>query len=225
VQAYGASIVFDDFNVDEGHFNLAPTFSGSNRNLLASSTADRATDGPFEGAGFERLVLDPAGTPPTQERFLAGGGAIANNVAFVTTSGEDGWIGFYVRTTSPDWTVQIWLEGQENNGSIPKAVFNDGDWHLYEWNLDDEIGGVDGWGSVPTIVNGDPDFESGSYTMDSIILRNSFQSASATIDLDFVAKSASGSVAGLIPEPSSVLLAIFGLAGLVGRRRRREASD
>lgn len=220
VQAYGAAIVFDDFNVDEGHFNREPTFSGSTRNLLTTSTADRATDTPFEGAGYEHLVFNPAASVSTTVRFLSGTGAIANNVTFATSFGEDGWIGFYVRTTDPGWTGQIWLEGQENNGSIPKVIPEDGQWHLLEWNLDDETGGPDGWGSVAGIVSGDPDFEPGTYSIDSIIFRSTFQSVPITMDVDFVAKSNSGSVADLIPEPSSALLATLGLAVLAGRRRR-----
>src|SRR5262249_7800065 len=45
-----ASIVFDDFNSNEGHFNQNPTFSGTS-NVSSASTANRVTTAAFEGIG------------------------------------------------------------------------------------------------------------------------------------------------------------------------------
>src|SRR5205809_1140202 len=79
-QSTRASITFDDFNVNEGHFNQAPTFSGSTLGILASSTADRVTtDAPLEGVGHEKLVFNTNGASPVQVRFLSGTGTPANN--------------------------------------------------------------------------------------------------------------------------------------------------
>ncbi len=51
---HAASIIFDDFNVNEGHVTSVPTHSGSTSGLAASSTADRVTtDSPLEGAGHQ----------------------------------------------------------------------------------------------------------------------------------------------------------------------------
>ena len=225
--AFAAAIIFDDFNTGEGHFTREPTFSGSTAGILTTSTADQVgTDAPLEGPGHEKLVLNWDGTSSAQRvRFLSGTGAAANNTSFATTvEGEDGWIGFWVRTTAPGWTGQIWLEGQENNGSVPKAIEPDGQWHLYEWNLDDETGEADGWGSVANIVTGDPDFEAGTYTIDSIIFRHADTPVeSSTLFLDFVAKSNSGSVALTIPEPSAALLTVAGALSLLGSSRRRSS--
>lgn len=223
-----ASIIFEDFNVNEGRFGLAPTFSGSTSGYLPASTADRVTVGsPFEGLGYQQLVMSWNGTTsPTRIRFLSGGGAAAGasgqpaNTAFTTSAGVDGWIGMYLRTTDPGLTAQIWLEGPENNGSIPKSIISDGAWHLYEWDLDDETGGANGWGAVAGIVAGDADVQAGSYTMDSILFRDT-SGSSATIDIDFIAKSDSGSISALVPEPSSIVLGLLGgLCLLIAGRRR-----
>lgn len=198
-----AQITFDDFNANEGRFNLAPNFSGSSANVAASSTADRVTtDGPLEGAGHERLVFIPTTEGSAIRcRFLSGSGSAGNNIAFATSAGEDGWIGLFVKTTVPDWTVQLWIEGPSNNGGVPKTVIADGEWHLYEWNLDDDTGGPDGWGSIAGILGGTPEVQDGNHTIDSVVFRHPTAPASSTLYMDFVAKSASGSISNLLSEP------------------------
>jgi MYXO-CTERM domain-containing protein len=152
-------------------------------------------------------------------RHLSGSGTAANNTAFTTSSGTDGWIGVYLKTSNPGFTAQIYLEGASNNGSIERSVNADGNWHLYEWNLDDTAGDANGWGAITGIIAGVAAVADGSHTIDSIIFRNtSFQSS--TILMDFVAKSDSGSVAALIPEPGMMSLAGLALLGLVRRGRR-----
>lgn len=215
-----ATIILDDFEVNEGHFTSAPSASGSNANIAASSTAVRDTTvgGALQGVGFERIVANTttAGNS-TRIRFLSGGGTPANNTAFVTSGATtDGFLGFYLKTTSPNWTVQVALDGPlpDLQGGVPLNVIPDGAWHLYEWNLDL----ASDWGAVASI-GGNAVFEEGSQTIDSIVFRNTAGPASATIDLDFVAKSESGSIGDLIPEPSTVLLALGTLSVAACRRR------
>ena len=83
-----ASLVFDDFNVDEGHFGYAPNFSSTTVGegpTTSTSTADRvltgSADGPsLEGAGHQKLVLvhsvapETDATTPFRVRHLSGGG-------------------------------------------------------------------------------------------------------------------------------------------------------
>ena len=78
--APAATIVLDDFNVDEGRFGLAPTFSGSTAGLAPTSTADRITTDSFEGAGAQQLVFNDDTTTAggtSRVRFLSGGGSAA----------------------------------------------------------------------------------------------------------------------------------------------------
>lgn len=196
--------VLDTFDVNEGHFNSAPSFSGSNRNMdqtAGAMTADRVTtDGPRQGLGHEKIVLKTAAswaTPPGEQvwycRFLSGGGSASNNVKFTTSAETDGWIGFYAKTTQAGVAVQLWIEGPSNNNSSPKTLINDGQWHLYEWNLDDHTGGPDGWVVTPGILTGTIDVKDGEHTIDSIIFRSAEGSTWSTgqvlepIYIDFVA--------------------------------------
>lgn len=217
-----AATVFDDFNVDLGHFTSAVVGgSGSSTNLAAGSASSRITTDSVDGpGGSNQLALVPTTAGNSMRlRHLSGGGSAGNNVAFTTSSGVDGWIGLYLKTSDPGFTVQIYLEGASNNGSIEKSVNADGAWHLYEWNLDDTTGGANGWGAIGGIIAGVAAVADGSHTIDSVIFRNAaFQSS--TILMDFVAKSDSGSVAALVPEPGMLSLAAIGAMGLMTRRRK-----
>jgi hypothetical protein len=201
-QAQSTNLIFDDFNINEGRFSTAPTFSGSTAGILTSSTADRVTVNPVEGVGAQQLVFITNGAATVRVRHLSGSGTPGNNSAFVTSADVDGWIGFYLKTTNVGWDVQIWLEGPSNNGGTRKEIIADGEWHLYEWDLDNVDGDLNGWGAIPGITGGDPVVQDGSHTIDSIIFRNStltpIEQQTNVIFLDFVAKTASGSVADLL---------------------------
>jgi len=228
--ASAATIVLDDFNVNEGRFALAPTFSGSTSGLATTSTADRITTDSFEGEGSQQLIfLDDATAGGTSRvRFLSGGGSAAGgsgqpaNTVITTSAGVDGWIGFALKTTTAGWNVQMWLEGAENNGSFQREVIADGQWHVYQWNLDDQTGGTNGWqaAGVPGIVGGDIDVQDGNYTIDSILFRHTSMPATSTILMDYVARNTEGK---LVPEPAALAIAGIGLIAVCGVNRRKNA--
>jgi len=248
VDRASAAIVFDDFNVSEGHFGYAVNFSGTTVGEATSSTADRViTDSPREGIGHQKLVLvHDTTTTAFRLRHVSGGppntsanaGSPAGNTgfAFTTGAGTDGWIGFWLKTTATGWQTSINLDGPTNaiaemDGSLSTPVIGDGQWHLYEWNLD----ATTGWGAVPGIGGGHGGgVANGSHTIDSIYLRDldGAPGPTATIFFDFLAKTDSGSVAAItpaaIPEVSSFLaVGVAGLSalGVVWSRRKRVAQQ
>ena len=232
--ATAAPIVFDDFNASEGHFGYAPGFSGTSVGESASSTADRVTtDGPFEGTGHQKLVLvHDGGATNLRIRHLSGSapfgtaqaGAPASNTTFVTSAGTDGYIGFYLKTTAQGWTVALNLDDSTNTGAgmdmgSPKAVVGNGEWQLFEWNLDDD----NDWAAV-TSIGGDGTIQDGQHSIDSIYIftndTGAAEEAQPDAFLDFVAKSDSGSIAALVPEPAALSVVGLGMLGVLGRRRR-----
>ncbi|MEP0844049.1 MAG: hypothetical protein HRF43_15205 [Phycisphaerae bacterium] len=218
-------VVLDNFNTGLGHFDRAPTFSGSNRRVAGTSTSARVTtDGPLEGAGHLRLSF-VVGAPAADNfrcRFVSGGASPAGNVPIITSGAQDGWIGFYLKTTQTNLTVSLWIEGPSNNFGSRKAIIPDGQWHLYEWNLDDNSGGPDGWGdSTNGILTNSPTVADGSHTIDSIIFRTDQLPDFAEglvmqpIYLDFVAVNPAGSVDLLINKPCRNTPDVGGVRGPV----------
>ena len=225
-----ASIIFDDFNSNEGHFNQLPTFS-STTNFTTASTADRITTDSIEGTGSESLVLVHSTATTNRVRFVSGSGTPSNNVSFnVSTAGTDGRIGYYYKVVGTTanavgTTMSIILDdaalntGASDDGGTPRAINADGQWHLVEWDLDNTAD----WGVV-TGIGGDGVLGDTSRTIDSIYLQlNSAASgASFSILIDFVAKSDSGSISALlppVPEPASISLVLLGVPLFLRRRR------
>lgn len=232
-----AAIVFDDFNASEGHFGYDPNFAFQSVGDDPSSVADRVTtDNPLEGAGHQKLILVPDGSgTPFRTRHLSGkapfgsadAGTPAGNIGFEfqITDGVDGFIGFYLKTTATGWEAMLNLDdasgaAAEMDGSTSLSIIPDGQWHLYEWDLDS----TSDWGSVPGIADGHGGaLPLGQHTIDSIYFRDMDGEAGPTAEifLDFVAKSDSGSIAALVPEPSAIGMTLLGLCGLAARRTRR----
>lgn len=232
-----AAIIFDDFNVDEGHFGSVAHYSGTNANLSTASTADRVTTEALEGDGSQQLVYIRSATPSAagfRVRHVSGEATPANNITFTTGPGEDGFIGFYLKVDElvGSLQVQIALDGPGNTGAemdggVGKNVIADGQWHLYEWNLDDPAD----WAPVSGIGGASP-VADGSHTIDSIMFFGGGNGPENEVKMrgyiDFVAKSDSGSIAALVPvtavpEPSSIALAGLAVVGLGMMARRRAA--
>ena len=198
-----AQTLFDSFDTSVGHFTTWPGFSGYSTGLASSSTTTRVTTSPIEGAGCLRVLMITNGASATpRSRLLSGSGATGNNINFSTSSGTDGWIGCFIKTTNTGWNVQIALQGSTPVGGIQTNLIADGQWHCYEWNMDDTSGGPNGWGSVPGIWGGSATVPNGNHWIDSFI----FRSTSVTVQtnviyMDFVAMNPSGSISNMVNQP------------------------
>jgi hypothetical protein len=230
-----AAIIFDDFNVNVGtHFNSAPN-SSSTTNILRTTAGHvnattRVTAAPFEGAGNLNLHIEGNGTAVSSPafpriRFTSGGGTPANNIAFTTTAGTDGFIGYYYKVPASGTLpgslpsgLQLTLNLDGPGGAaaaadagIAKNAIMDGQWHLVEWNLDlpSDWGPFQGVGGNGVLENGN------SYTIDSIYFRYPVgttwtgYTGIQDLQIDFVAKSDSGSIAGLLNSPPTVTDAVI----------------
>jgi hypothetical protein len=230
-----APIIFDDFNTSAGHFGYNPTFSSTSNVSSASTATYVTTGGGIDGGNFMRINAVMSTVTPARIRWLSGGppynttngGAPVGNVSFnVAAAQDDGKIGFYFRTTTSGMTLALNLDQPGNTGatmvgSVPKTVtagLADGQWHLFEWNLDV----LSDWGAVAGIGGGNTNLEGFNHTIDSIYIQGlTAANVTAPIDIDFVGKTNSSvdSVSTLVPEPATLgLLAM--LSPLVIRRRR-----
>ena len=180
----------DDFEVDEGHFNVALTYSGSTDGILASSTANRVTTEAQTGVASQELVIndDPNDPDEWRVRHLSGVGSPGNNLAL----DANGYIGFWLKTDDPGLTVQIALDdpSSADRGFLQEIVADD-QWHLYQWNLEDDRQ-WEGW------INGDGDIVGPTVTIDSIFF---YGDGDATIYLDNVSHNPTEFLASIALTP------------------------
>jgi hypothetical protein len=236
VSSARASIVFDDFDTasdGNGHFGYTPTFSSTTvgeSTTAGDNAVTRVTSGTFSGTGgaMSMTAANDGSTTNLRIRLVSGNapynsanaGAPAANVSFTTSAGTDGYIGFIAKTTDT-FTTSITLDGAtgvagEMTQGKPITMIADGDWHIYEWNLDDNTRwqAASGIGGVASVANS-------AHTIDSIYFFDGQAPAGThkTVVFDEVVKSDSGSIASLVPEPSTVAVLGMSMIGLLRRRR------
>lgn len=129
------SITLADFETSEDPFDYPPTYSGSNTGI-AAATADRlANRVGHESTAAQRITVTK--DENANEWFLrhtANGGFPAQNTPIPAT----GWISFWLKTSTPGLSVQIGLDDPDSADlSTLTPVNADGQWHLYQWKLDD----------------------------------------------------------------------------------------
>lgn len=210
-------IILDGFETDEGHFALAPTFSGTTTGV-SGGTADRDLTQAFEGIASQRIFIDDnpavdvAATTPVQAwrlRHLSGSGTPANNVTISAT----GFVGFYLQTTTPNLQASLMIDdgtALERASYIP--IVADGLWHVYQWDFDDAASWEAFAGTGP---NGAID--AASVTLDSVFI-SSIKTAGDQ-DAIFFLDNVSFNNIGQVPEPSTLALGVTGLLFLAYKKR------
>lgn len=133
----GSNVVLDDFESGVGRFNQSPTFSGTTNGISTASTLDWDKGFSYNGAGSMELLLkdEPTSLLGWTVRILSGGGTISNNYSF----SNSGHLGFWLKTSSAPSGAQTALAIDDGASktliSAKQSIINDGQWHLYEWNL------------------------------------------------------------------------------------------
>ncbi len=134
----GDVVSITDFETDEGYFKWATDFSGSNQGIGAASTAERVTTEAYAGNGSQQIFIegDPGGWLLRHVSGLNSPVASpASNLALDAT----GHIGFWLMTDDPGIEVQIAMDDPATaDRGVSQDVIADGEWHLYEWDFEDD---------------------------------------------------------------------------------------
>ncbi len=130
--------VIDDFEINEGHFDQYPTYSGTTVGITSESTQQRVTITAYGGNGSLKTTLydDTSISDDWIVRLLSGTGNPDNNTA-ITSSGA---LTFWMKTSTAasDAVVQVWVDDSDGLEASPNiSVSNDGNWHQYSFDLDD----------------------------------------------------------------------------------------
>ncbi len=177
--------IISDFETSTGVFNNTPNYSGSNYGISHSSTAARNIGMANNGWSSLKVTLidNSSSSDNWQVRFLSGGGNPSNNLLLHNY----GYIGFWMKTktASNSALVAVVLDDGSAMELSPKtSVINDGQWHLYEWNLQGS-----GWSSFlygNGIINGP------TATLDAIMFFAPNNSENWEIYMDDVAYNPNG---------------------------------
>jgi len=187
----GPGNVIEDFEVDNGRFHWAYNTSPVSQTfgLSSETTIDRVTTEAQAGIASQELNLVASGSGPWQLRHNSGTetpAAPSSNVELPAT----GYIGFWLKTSDPGVTVRIAIDdpGTAELG-FPQVVIADNEWHLYQWNLEDN-NHWEGW------VTGNGQIDGPTVWIDSIFFSGQ---GDATIYLDTVSHNPFGPLTAPMP--------------------------
>lgn len=142
-----ALTIFDDFEGSKGRFASAVNYSGSSRHIAASSSS--SVDSQFSQRGDESLridIMNTGGSPGAMQlRLLSGVGSPADNLHNGNKAMESaGYVGCFLRIkpgNDPLYASMMLDDGTVAQNTTERSNFiriiDDGQWHLYQWNLDD----------------------------------------------------------------------------------------
>jgi hypothetical protein len=242
-RAVAAPVYLQDYEAPgnlDAPFNLAPDFSGTTVGVVAATDTIThvATSGAVAGSGSAQLFLEHnSAESPTaagwqwQVRFLPNSGA-SNTGAGTGINplfAADGYVGYYLKVdpavTAIIQTAPV-LEGPggttgEATSGILQTVIKDGQWHRYQWNMDDPAQFPGTFTTVYAGGLGNTTLEA-TNSFDSIALVST-NGGTATINIDQIGYDNAGQLPPAIPEPSSLALVLASVGGSLGFIRRRAA--
>jgi exopolysaccharide biosynthesis protein len=190
------SYIYADFEYGyEGTFSESPGYSGSTYGIDASlSSADAVNMDSFSGDWSQRLVIIDDGIP--------NGGWFVRHVSGPNASRSDnvirptnGFVGLWAKTSTAGIELSLAIDNTDNvtaDRGVRRVMITDGQWHLYEWDLQDDDqweGWFDGDGLIDTV----------DFTIDSIQIFG--PDVDATIFIDVIGHNSNGSLIYLFSNP------------------------
>ena len=143
----GSLTLFDDFEGTKGHFASAVNYSGSSRHIAATSSSSVSSQFAQSGNESLRVNIDNTGTQPPQMqlRLLSGVGSPSQNLHEGDKAmGTQGFVGYFMRVepgNDPLYAAILLDDGTVPQNGLERSnfiqVIDDGQWHLYQWNLAD----------------------------------------------------------------------------------------
>jgi hypothetical protein len=227
--------VFDDFESGAGHFGSSFTQSAQTTGVMSSSTVTRTAEDSYTKSYSQKLrvVDDPGRSNGWYVRHLSGGGSPDQNLQMTITEGSDWHLGFFLRVLSNSnptgipLTTQLILDsgaGEDvgSDAGVAREIISDGDWHFYEWNMNDPADWT-AWRDINGNVVGGSDgrlARAGEATIDSVVFRGG--DANVEFYFDGVMRNIDGSLSAMLPVPEpGTAGAVVMLMGLGALRRRR----
>lgn len=186
--------VFANFeHNNKSTFEYRPGYSGSTYGIVdANSTATLVNSSTIagEGSGVMRLIIDDdsAASGEWFTRFVSGSSATqSQNIIREAT----GYVGLMAKTYTQGAFVSLAIDAP-NTGDrgVRKSLIADGQWHWYQWNLDD-VSQWDAWTSA-----GDGVIDSANFTIDSVQF---WGTTDAMIYIDQITHNADGALAPFVP--------------------------
>lgn len=142
-----ARTTIDDFESGSGHFSGPVVASGSTKGVDATSSATLDPKAAKDGKSSFKLTIlaDKSKDEAFQLRLLSGDATPKTNAIDGKAMGNDGFVGLWLRRDAggPPLFVSIVVdEGTPSAVSTergqPLEVKADGQWHLYEWGLNED---------------------------------------------------------------------------------------
>ena len=202
---------------NNGKFTLAPHYSGSNANISTTSTSEVVTDDAAVGQSSMKVTIkEKTASDSWMCRFLSGEGKMGMN----TERKASGFIGVWAKTSDENQFISIAVdeykkEKEKNKYEMEyankKSLVADGEWHFYEWDIDDS----DQW--LAFTESSDGVISSSTFTLDSVLL---YGDNNSVIYLDNIVHDSDESMS--IPEPTTLVL--MGIGGIAALRRRKKHS-
>jgi hypothetical protein len=232
-QAMAVPVFLQDYeapgNLDEP-FHLRASNSGSSHGEVdASSTI--VLDVTSGALGTSQSAIQTIVDDPLVPGDVAGSAwsmrIVPNNAANMSAANPafatDGYVGFFLKVAAGvPGTLQVapLLEDSggtlAGSGGVLRTVIADGQWHLYQWNMDDPN---DFPNTFESFYGGTPAAETLDPTafFDSIALIATGVGTTTVLNIDQIGYDNAGP---LVPEPASLALTALAALGLLAARRR-----